>query len=82
MSLHFTQHALQRMAKRQLRQEWVERAVASPARIEPDAQDAALEYRLAAVPELAGRVLRVIVSKVEPRRVVNVHLDRSMKGKL
>ena len=56
--------------------------MASPSRIEPDDQDAVLEHRLAAVPELAGRVLRVIVSKVEPRRVVTVHLDRSMKGQL
>ena len=50
-----------------LRQEWVERAVNSPARIEPDETDATLEHRLAAVPELANRVLRVIVSKAEPR---------------
>ena len=82
MKLHYTQHALQRMAKRQLRQEWVERAVNSPARIEPDETDAALEHRLAAVPELANRVLRVIVSKDEPRRVITIHLDRTMKGQL
>ncbi|HEY2329777.1 MAG TPA: DUF4258 domain-containing protein [Verrucomicrobiae bacterium] len=82
MKLHYTQHALQRMAKRQLRQEWVERAVNSPARIEPDENDATLEHRLAAVPELANRALRVILSKDEPRRVITVHLDRQMKGQL
>jgi hypothetical protein len=38
--------------------------------------------RLASVPELANRVLRVIVSKDEPRRVITAHLDRKLKRKL
>jgi len=59
MKLHFTQHALKRMAKRQLRQEWIEQVIARPARIEPDEYDPDLEHRLAAVPELANRVLRL-----------------------
>ena len=70
------------MAKRQLQQEWIEQAIAKPSRIEPDEHDPELEHRLASVPELANRVLRVIVSRSEPRRVVTVHLDRKMKGKL
>lgn len=82
MNLVYTQHALQRMAKRQLQREWVERAVATPARIEPDEYDATLEHRLVLVPELANRALRVIVSKDEPRRVISVYLDRRLKGKL
>lgn len=82
MKLHYTQHVLERMAKRQLQREWIERAIASPSQIEPDEYDPSLEHRLAAVPELAGRVLRVIVSKDEPKRVVTVHLDRNMKGKI
>jgi hypothetical protein len=76
----FTQHALQRMAKRQLQREWVHRVIASLARIEPDEIDATLEHRLGIVPELANRVLRVIVSRDEPKRVITVHLDRKMKG--
>jgi hypothetical protein len=82
MNLNYTEHALRRLAKRQLEQAWVERAVASPARIEPDETDPALEHRLAVVPELANRVLRVIVSKAEPKRVITAHLDRKMKDKL
>ncbi len=70
------------MAKRQLQREWVERVVTSPARIESDENDAALEHRLGTVPELANRVLRVIVSKDEPKRVITVHLDRNLKNKL
>lgn len=82
MSLIYTQHALQRMAKRQLQTEWVERTVMRPARIEPDENDPALEHRLSVLPELANRVLRVIVSRDEPRRVISAYLDRTMKGKL
>jgi hypothetical protein len=82
MNLIYTEHVLRRMAKRQLRQEWIERVIANPSRVELDEVDATLEHRLAAVPELANRVLRVIVSKDEPRRVITAHLDRKLKGKL
>ena len=82
MKLHFTRHALERMAKRQLPHAWIERVIENPLRIEADENDADLEHRLAIVPELAGRVLRVIVSKDEPRRIITMHLDRKMKGKL
>ena len=82
MELIYTEHVLRRMAKRQLREEWIERVVANPARVEPDEVDATLEHRLASVPELVNRVLRVIVSKDEPRRVITAHLDRKLKGKL
>jgi hypothetical protein len=34
------------------------------------------------VPELANRVLRVIVSKDEPKRVITAHVDRKLKVKL
>ncbi len=70
------------MAKRQLHKEWIERVIGHPSRIEPDEVDATLEHRLAAVPELANRVLRVIVSKDEPKRVITAHVDRKLKGKL
>jgi hypothetical protein len=82
MTLIYTEHVLRRMAKRQMRQEWIERVIGNPSRVEPDEVDATLEHRLAAVPELANRVLRVIVSKDEPRRVITAHLDRKLKGKL
>jgi hypothetical protein len=82
MNLIYTEHVLRRMAKRQLREEWIRRVVDNPSRIEPDDVDATLEHRLAAVPELANRVLRVIVSKDEPKRVITAHLDRKLKGKL
>ena len=82
MDLNFTQHAVGRMAKRQLQREWVERVVAKPETVEDDEFDSELEHRLGKVPELANRVLRVIVTKSDPIRVVTVHLDRRMKKKL
>jgi hypothetical protein len=82
MNLIYTEHVLRRMAKRELRKEWIERVVGQPSRIEPDEVDATLEHRLAVVPELANRVLRVIVSKDEPKRVITAHVDRKLKGKL
>jgi len=82
MKLIYTEHVRRRMAKRKLREEWIERVISNPLHIELDEVDATLEHRLAAVPELANRVLRVIVSKDEPKRVITAHLDRKMKGKL
>jgi hypothetical protein len=81
MEIHFTDHALQRMAKRAIEPEWVEQVIQNPDLRLDDDNDPELEHRLAKVPELANRVLRVIVSKSEPRRVVTLYPDRNMKGK-
>jgi hypothetical protein len=82
MKLIFTDHALGQIAKRQLQRAWVENVVGRPERIEADKNDPELEHRLGIVPELADRVLRMIVSKTEPKRVITVHVDRKMKDKL
>jgi hypothetical protein len=44
MKLVYTEHALLRIAKRQLETEWVERTIANPKLIEPDENDATLEH--------------------------------------
>jgi len=82
MEIYYTEHALQRMAKRAIEPEWIERVIRAPALRLDDDNDPELDHRLAKVPELANRVLRVIVSKSEPRRVVTLYPDRNMKGKL
>ena len=61
VKIDYTQHAVARMAKRQLQPAWVERVVASPDLVEDDDVDSELEHRLGKVPELANRVLRVIL---------------------
>ena len=81
-NLEYTQHAVGRIAKRQIPLAWIERAVQQPDVVEDDEFDAELEHRLGKVPELANRVLRVIVTKTDPMRVVTLHLDRRMKGKI
>ena len=78
----YTRHALGRIAKRQIQVEWIERAVQQPDVVEEDEFDTELEHRLGKVPELANRVLRVIVTKTDPKRVITLHLDRRMKGKI
>lgn len=80
--LDYTQHALDRMAKRQIQVAWIERVVAHPDVVEDDQFHEELEHRLGKLPELANRVLRVIVTKSEPLRVITMHLDRRMKGKI
>lgn len=60
MTLVYTEHAMNRIAKRLLKKEWIERVVNGPSRIEADAEDLTLEHRIGAVPELANRCLRVI----------------------
>jgi len=82
MEIYYTEHALQRMAKRAIKPEWVERVIRGPAFWHDDDNDPDLEHRLAQVPELANRVLRVIVSKSEPKRVITLYPDRNMKRKL
>lgn len=41
-----THHAEDALVKRKIKKEWLERALASPQRIEPDATDSMLEHRL------------------------------------
>jgi signal transduction protein with GAF and PtsI domain len=82
MGIHFTDHALQRMAKRAIEPECVERVIQNPDLRLDDDNDPQLEHRLAKVPELANRILRVIVSKSKTKRVVALYPDRNMKGKI
>jgi hypothetical protein len=82
MKIHYTEHALLRMTKRAIETEWVERVLLNPALRLDDENDPELEHCLAKVPELANRVLRVIVSKSEPKKVITLYPDRNMKGKI
>jgi hypothetical protein len=60
MDYVLTQHARDALAKRQIREEWVDAAMRSPAWTEIDAIDPLLEHRLAPIAEFGNRVLRVI----------------------
>jgi uncharacterized DUF497 family protein len=84
MNYELTEHAKESLKKRHnIRIQWLEQALNTPQRVEPDPVDAELEHRLLRIDEFEGRVLRVVVNKtVSPVRIITVFFDRSMRGKL
>jgi hypothetical protein len=77
MDYVLTQHARDALAKRQIREEWVDFVMRSPAWTEMDAIDPMLEHRLAPISEFDNRVLRVIVNpQTLPWRIVTAYFDR------
>jgi len=83
MKYELTDHARNVMAEREIPRAWLERALDSPERSEPDALDGKLEHRLCRIKEHNNRVLRVILNTaVKPVRVVTVYFDRAMRDKL
>jgi len=78
-----SQHALIRLQERKIETAWLEQALTRPERTEPDEDDPGMEHRLARIAERDYRVLRVVCDPREnPLKIVTVHFDRSMKGKL
>jgi hypothetical protein len=78
MRYTLTEHARDAIHKRGIAIEWLERALDTPQWRVPDELDAALEHRLAVIPEFGGRVLRVIVNTTaEPERVITAYFDRA-----
>lgn len=61
---------------------WLERALAEPERTERDPSDPELVHHLKVISEHGGRVLRVVVTKEFPHRIVTLSSDRAMKGRL
>ena len=83
MNHELSQHARTVMEERGIPTEWLERALHGPARVEPDKKDPELVHHLVVIPEHGGRVLRVVFNKqVAPWRIVTLHFDRRLKGKL
>lgn len=83
MQYTLSRHAQVRLAERKIALIWLERVLVSPQGTEPDPDDPALEHRLAAIPECGDRVLRVVCDpRQNPLKVITVHFDRSLKGKL
>lgn len=77
MDYVLTEHARDVLEKRRIPLAWVERALTAPEVTEVDPVDSDLEHRLARIPELGNRILRVIVDeKARPPRIVTVFFDR------
>lgn len=83
MNYELTKHAQKVLEERGIPIEWIERTLSVPECVLPDPGDSTVERRFRRIPEFGGRVLRVAVNTtVEPKRVVSVFFDRTMKGKL
>ena len=78
-----TIHAREQIVERDISLEWIKRVLDSPALTEPHKTDPELRHALGVIPEYGNRVLRVVYNyTTDPWRVVTVHFDRRMKGKL
>jgi len=58
-----TKHAAAVIAVRNIKQVWIESVLTSPALVQPDADDAELEHRLAVIADYGNRVLRVVAKR-------------------
>lgn len=71
MKYVLTDHAQKRIAKRQIRTQWIEDTLAYPARIESDREDPELLHALRPIAEHGFRVLRVIYKEtVNPVAII------------
>ena len=78
----FTKHALAVMLERQIEADWVIRAVTSPQWREPDPGGPEVTRCFLALPERAGRYLRVAcVETAAEIRILSAFLDRRARPK-
>lgn len=76
-------HAITRIEQRNLNLQWVIAALKTPDLQEPHPKDAHCRIAYKAITEADGRVLKVVYNtSTDPIRVVTVHFDRRMRGKL
>jgi hypothetical protein len=76
-------HAAERIRRRGIDEAWITEALAAPDRVEPDRLDPAVRHALKKIAACEGRVLRVVYNPtVSPPRIVSVHFDRRLKGRL
>lgn len=75
--LAYSKHAARMLAERDLRVEWVERAVRHPDWIEPESARTGHQRRFKVLPDCGDRVLRVVCVETETEiRVITAFLDR------
>jgi hypothetical protein len=80
--ISLSRHALDSMAERGIRIEWVHHVVLNPQWTEPDRADPDLQHALGRIPEFGNRVLRVVYNhRARPLRVVTVFFDRSQRNR-
>ena len=83
MNYELTKHAQKALEERGIQSAWMDKTLSAPECVLADPEDATVERYFRRIPEFGGRILRVAVNTtVEPKRVVSVFFDRTMKGKL
>jgi hypothetical protein len=83
MKYELSEHAASRMRERKIKTAWLEKVITNPQRKEVDPDDPGMEHRLPAIAERDYRVLRVVCDpRQRPLKIITIHFDRSMKGKL
>ena len=72
-----SEHAGEVASERAISPAWIEQTVVFPEWVQPDPNDAMLERRFWAVPERAGRILRVVCAESDTEiRVITAFFDR------
>jgi hypothetical protein len=77
--IEFANHARDMLRERNIPEDWVQRTIRSPDRIEvrPDGHT----HYIRAIPEHGGRFLRVVVNPhVTPKRIVTLFFDRRLRS--
>ena len=81
-SLRFTEHAEDMLVERAIEREWVERTIARPDAVEPDARRADITLAFRKIPERDDRVLRVAYMESDQEiRIVTTYFDRRRRQK-
>ncbi|MDX2255455.1 MAG: DUF4258 domain-containing protein [Pseudanabaenaceae cyanobacterium bins.39] len=76
-------HAKKRIDERDILLTWIQETIERSDKTESDQNDPELEIAFKRIESYGGRVLKVIYNKtVSPIRIVTLHFDRSMKGKI
>lgn len=76
-------HAQARLAERKINLQWVSTTLTAPMLVKPHPHDANCRCAYRTISEADGRVLKVVYNTAtEPWRVITVHFDRRMRGKL
>ncbi|CAA2099278.1 hypothetical protein MBUL_00066 [Methylobacterium bullatum] len=79
----FIDHADQRLARRGLDREWIERTIRQPDFLEPDPDHPERVRAYRSLPECDGRVLRVIYEDASVEiQVITAFLDRNRTRRL
>lgn len=80
MKYLLTDHAKKRIAKRQIRIEWIEGTLDYPVKMESDRDDPSLVHVLRPIAERGFRVLRVIYNENnDPVTIVTAYFDDEVK---